>query len=89
MSSPKLKTLLIDEKARDAILIGKFEQVGENLLNVDMVGQTCDVEPTFIAYYKAADAAVKVIFVPRAFSVFNTSILILSCNFLGSSTLIQ
>ncbi|XP_042476094.1 2,3-bisphosphoglycerate-independent phosphoglycerate mutase [Macadamia integrifolia] len=55
---PKMKALQIAEKARDAILSGKFEQVRVNLPNSDMVGHTGDIEATVVAC-KAADEAVK------------------------------
>ncbi|XP_042499657.1 2,3-bisphosphoglycerate-independent phosphoglycerate mutase-like [Macadamia integrifolia] len=56
---PKMKALQIAEKARDAILSGKFHQVRVNLPNSDMVGHTGDIEAT-IAACTAADEAVKV-----------------------------
>ncbi|PRQ27071.1 putative phosphoglycerate mutase (2,3-diphosphoglycerate-independent) [Rosa chinensis] len=40
---PKMKALEIAEKARDAILSKKFEQVRVNLPNGDMVGHTGDI----------------------------------------------
>ncbi|KAL7265772.1 hypothetical protein ACSBR1_003529 [Camellia fascicularis] len=52
---PKMKALEIAEKARDAILGGKFHQVRVNLPNGDMVGHTGDIEATIVAC-KAADA---------------------------------
>ncbi|CAN0902184.1 2,3-bisphosphoglycerate-independent phosphoglycerate mutase, partial [Linum grandiflorum] len=55
---PKMKALEIAEKARDAILSGKFHQVRVNLPNGDMVGHTGDVEATVVSC-KAADEAVK------------------------------
>ncbi|KAJ6790619.1 2,3-bisphosphoglycerate-independent phosphoglycerate mutase [Iris pallida] len=55
---PKMKALEIAEKARDAILSGKFDQVRVNLPNGDMVGHTGDIEATVVAC-KAADEAVK------------------------------
>jgi len=58
---PKMKALEIAEKARDAILSKKFEQVRVNLPNGDMVGHTGDIEATIVAC-KAADEAVKIIF---------------------------
>ncbi|THG11116.1 hypothetical protein TEA_019219 [Camellia sinensis var. sinensis] len=57
---PKMKALEIAEKARDAILGGKFHQVRVNLPNGDMVGHTGDIEATIVAC-KAADDAVKMI----------------------------
>ncbi|KAI3805853.1 hypothetical protein L1987_21740 [Smallanthus sonchifolius] len=57
---PKMKALEIGEKARDAILSGKFDQVRVNIPNGDMVGHTGDVEATVVAC-KAADEAVKMI----------------------------
>ncbi|KAL8088390.1 hypothetical protein AgCh_038242 [Apium graveolens] len=57
---PKMKALEIAEKARDAILSGKFHQVRVNLPNSDMVGHTGDIAATVVAC-KAADEAVKMI----------------------------
>ncbi|PSR84656.1 2,3-bisphosphoglycerate-independent phosphoglycerate mutase [Actinidia chinensis var. chinensis] len=57
---PKMKALEIAEKARDAILSGKFHQVRVNLPNSDMVGHTGDIEVTIVAC-KAADDGVKMI----------------------------
>uniref|UniRef100_A0A0E0JQA3 phosphoglycerate mutase (2,3-diphosphoglycerate-independent) n=1 Tax=Oryza punctata TaxID=4537 RepID=A0A0E0JQA3_ORYPU len=57
---PNMKALEIAEKARDAILSGKFDQVRVNLPNGDMVGHTGDIEATVVAC-KAADEAVKII----------------------------
>ncbi|KAK1265468.1 hypothetical protein QJS04_geneDACA016946 [Acorus gramineus] len=57
---PKMKAIEIAEKARDAILSGKFHQVRVNLPNGDMVGHTGDIEATIVAC-KAADEAVKMI----------------------------
>ncbi|KAL6853561.1 hypothetical protein ACP4OV_019590 [Aristida adscensionis] len=57
---PKMKALEIAEKARDALLSGKFDQVRVNLPNGDMVGHTGDIEATVVAC-KAADEAVKII----------------------------
>jgi 2,3-bisphosphoglycerate-independent phosphoglycerate mutase len=57
---PKMKAIEIAEKARDAILSGKFHQVRVNLPNSDMVGHTGDIEATVTAC-KAADDAVKMI----------------------------
>lgn len=57
---PKMKALEIAEKARDAILSGKFNQIRVNLPNGDMVGHTGDIEATVVAC-KAADEAVKMI----------------------------
>ncbi|XP_078180775.1 2,3-bisphosphoglycerate-independent phosphoglycerate mutase isoform X2 [Carex rostrata] len=56
---PKMKAVEIAERARDAILSGKFDQVRVNLPNSDMVGHTGDIEATVVAC-KAADEAVKV-----------------------------
>ncbi|PUZ77499.1 hypothetical protein GQ55_1G376500 [Panicum hallii var. hallii] len=58
--APKMKALEIAEKARDAILSGKFDQVRVNLPNGDMVGHTGDIKATVVAC-KAADEAVKII----------------------------
>ncbi|KMT19975.1 hypothetical protein BVRB_1g000010 [Beta vulgaris subsp. vulgaris] len=57
---PLMKALEIGEKARDAILSGKFHQIRVNIPNGDMVGHTGDVEATVVAC-KAADEAVKMI----------------------------
>ncbi|KAL5720752.1 phosphoglycerate mutase (2,3-diphosphoglycerate-independent) [Ranunculus cassubicifolius] len=57
---PKMKALEIGEKARDAILSGRFDQVRVNIPNSDMVGHTGDIEATVVAC-KAADQAVKMI----------------------------
>ncbi|KAL0922571.1 hypothetical protein M5K25_006562 [Dendrobium thyrsiflorum] len=57
---PKMKALEIAEKARDAILSGKFDQVRVNIPNGDMVGHTGDIEATTVAC-EAADVAVKMI----------------------------
>ncbi|EOY04746.1 PREDICTED: 2,3-bisphosphoglycerate-independent phosphoglycerate mutase [Theobroma cacao] len=57
---PKMKALEIGEKARDAILSGKFDQVRVNIPNSDMVGHTGDIQATVVAC-KAADEAVKMI----------------------------
>ncbi|KAI3457674.1 hypothetical protein Pfo_014337 [Paulownia fortunei] len=57
---PKMKAVEIAEKARDAILSHKFDQVRVNLPNGDMVGHTGDIEATVVAC-KAADDAVKMI----------------------------
>ncbi|KAL9992124.1 putative phosphotransferase (phosphomutase) [Helianthus debilis subsp. tardiflorus] len=57
---PKMKALEIGEKARDAILSRKFDQVRVNIPNGDMVGHTGDIEATVVAC-KAADQAVKMI----------------------------
>ncbi|KAK9723789.1 hypothetical protein RND81_05G025400 [Saponaria officinalis] len=57
---PKMKAVEIAEKARDAILSRKFQQVRVNLPNGDMVGHTGDIEATIVAC-KAADEAVKII----------------------------
>ncbi|WVZ68420.1 hypothetical protein U9M48_017358 [Paspalum notatum var. saurae] len=58
--APKMKALEIAEKARDALLSGKFDQVRVNLPNGDMVGHTGDIEATVVAC-KVADEAVKII----------------------------
>ncbi|CAH2038448.1 unnamed protein product [Thlaspi arvense] len=60
-AQPKMKALEIGEKARDAILSGKFDQVRVNIPNGDMVGHTGDIEATVVAC-EAADLAVKMIF---------------------------
>ncbi|KAL1567575.1 Phosphoglucomutase-1 [Salvia divinorum] len=57
---PKMKALEIAEKARDAILSRKWDQVRVNLPNSDMVGHTGDINATIVAC-KAADQAVKMI----------------------------
>ncbi|KAL6902021.1 hypothetical protein ACP4OV_004897 [Aristida adscensionis] len=57
---PKMKALEIAEKARDAILSRKFDQVRVNIPNGDMVGHTGDIEATIVGC-KAADEAVKII----------------------------
>ncbi|KAK6266267.1 hypothetical protein QUC31_017104 [Theobroma cacao] len=57
---PKMKALEIGEKARDAILSGKFDQVRVNIPNGDMVGHTGDIQATVVAC-QAADEAVKMI----------------------------
>ncbi|KAK4802965.1 hypothetical protein SAY86_001168 [Trapa natans] len=57
---PNMKAIEIAEKARDAILSRKFDQVRVNLPNGDMVGHTGDIEATIVAC-KAADQAVKMI----------------------------
>ncbi|KAL0444759.1 UNVERIFIED_CONTAM: 2,3-bisphosphoglycerate-independent phosphoglycerate mutase [Sesamum latifolium] len=57
---PKMKALEIAEKARDAILSRKFDQVRVNLPNGDMVGHTGDIQATIVAC-KAADDVVKMI----------------------------
>ncbi|KAF3793882.1 2-3-bisphosphoglycerate-independent phosphoglycerate mutase [Nymphaea thermarum] len=55
---PKMKAIEIAEKARDAILSGKYDQIRVNLPNGDMVGHTGDIEATVVAC-KAADDAIK------------------------------
>ncbi|URD95267.1 2,3-bisphosphoglycerate-independent phosphoglycerate mutase [Musa troglodytarum] len=55
----RMKAVEIAEKARDAILSRKFDQVHVNLPNGDMVGHTGDIEATIVGC-KAADEAVKV-----------------------------
>ncbi|KAK3444697.1 hypothetical protein EUGRSUZ_A00869 [Eucalyptus grandis] len=57
---PKMKAGDIAEKARDAILSGKFDQVRVNLPNGDMVGHTGDIMATTLAC-EAADLAVGMI----------------------------
>ncbi|EOY02252.1 Phosphoglycerate mutase, 2,3-bisphosphoglycerate-independent [Theobroma cacao] len=57
---PKMKAVEIAEKARDAILSYKFDQVRVNLQKGDMVGHTGDIQATIVAC-KAADEAVKMI----------------------------
>ncbi|XP_078436497.1 phosphoglycerate mutase, 2,3-bisphosphoglycerate-independent [Wolffia australiana] len=57
---PNMKALEIAEKARDAILSGRFDQIRVNIPNGDMVGHTGDIEATVVAC-KAADEAVKII----------------------------
>ncbi|XP_006651342.1 2,3-bisphosphoglycerate-independent phosphoglycerate mutase-like [Oryza brachyantha] len=57
---PKMKAVEIAEKARDAILSRKYDQVRVNIANGDMVGHTGDIEATIIGC-KAADDAVKII----------------------------
>ncbi|THU72234.1 hypothetical protein C4D60_Mb04t09930 [Musa balbisiana] len=57
---PKMKAVEIAEKARDAILSHKFDQVRVNLPNGDMVGHTGDIEATIVGC-KVADEAVKII----------------------------
>ncbi|CAH9072471.1 unnamed protein product [Cuscuta europaea] len=57
---PKMKATEIGERARDAILSGKFDQVRVNIPNGDMVGHTGDIKATIEAC-KSADQAVKMI----------------------------
>lgn len=57
---PRMKAVEVAEKARDAILSGKFDQVRVNIPNGDMVGHTGDLEATIVGC-NAADEAVKVI----------------------------
>ncbi|KAJ8486148.1 hypothetical protein OPV22_018633 [Ensete ventricosum] len=57
---PKMKAVEIVEKARDAILNHKFNQVRVNLPNGDMVGHNGDIDATIVGC-KAADEAVKII----------------------------
>lgn len=57
---PKMKAVEIAERAREALLSGKFDQVRVNLPNSDMVGHTGDIGATVVAC-KAADEAVKII----------------------------
>ncbi|CAN6289559.1 unnamed protein product [Urochloa humidicola] len=59
-AQPKMKALEIAQKARDAILSRKFDQVRVNIANGDMVGHTGDIEATIVGC-KAADEAVKII----------------------------
>lgn len=55
-----MKASEIAEKARDAILSRKFDQVRVNIPNGDMVGHTGDIQATIVGC-KAADEAVKII----------------------------
>ncbi|MCO5604563.1 hypothetical protein L7F22_058731 [Adiantum nelumboides] len=57
---PSMKALQIGERARDAILSGKYDQVRVNLPNGDMVGHTGDIKATVVGC-EAADKAVKMI----------------------------
>ncbi|XP_076899829.1 2,3-bisphosphoglycerate-independent phosphoglycerate mutase-like [Bidens hawaiensis] len=57
---PKMKALEIGEKAKEAILSCKFDQIRVNIPNGDMVGHTGDIDATIVAC-KAADDAVKMI----------------------------
>ncbi|KAK0584451.1 hypothetical protein LWI29_013467 [Acer saccharum] len=57
---PKMKAVEIGEKAKEAILSGRFDQIRVNIPNGDMVGHTGDIEATRVAC-KAADEAVKMI----------------------------
>lgn len=57
---PEMKATLIAEKAREALLSGKFDTIRVNLPNGDMVGHTGDFEATVVAC-TAADKAVKII----------------------------
>ncbi|MCO5600826.1 hypothetical protein L7F22_054942 [Adiantum nelumboides] len=57
---PSMKALQIGERARDAILSGKYDQVRVNLPNGDMVGHTGDIKATVMGC-EAADKAVKMI----------------------------
>uniref|UniRef100_A0ACD5WZT2 Uncharacterized protein n=1 Tax=Avena sativa TaxID=4498 RepID=A0ACD5WZT2_AVESA len=57
---PKMKAVEVADKAKDAILSGKYDQVRVNIPNGDMVGHTGDLEATIIGC-KAADEAVKII----------------------------
>ncbi|KAF8683995.1 hypothetical protein HU200_044946 [Digitaria exilis] len=57
---PKMKALEIAQKARDAILSRKFDQVRVNIANGDMVGHTGDIDATIVGC-KATDEAVKII----------------------------
>lgn len=57
---PNMKALEIGEKARDAILSGKYDQVRVNIPNGDMVGHTGDIKATIVGC-EAADKAVKMI----------------------------
>lgn len=56
---PKMKAMEIAERAKTAILSGKFDQVRVNLPNGDMVGHTGDIEATIVSC-KVADEAVKI-----------------------------
>ncbi|URE31281.1 2,3-bisphosphoglycerate-independent phosphoglycerate mutase [Musa troglodytarum] len=56
---PKMKALEIAERARDAILSGKFHQVCINLANGDMVGHTGDIKATVISDHGNAEDMVK------------------------------
>ncbi|BBN04985.1 2,3-bisphosphoglycerate-independent phosphoglycerate mutase [Marchantia polymorpha subsp. ruderalis] len=58
--APEMKAILIAEKARDAILSGKFDTVRVNLPNGDMVGHTGDFHATVVGC-ATADKAVKII----------------------------
>ncbi|KAI5066038.1 hypothetical protein GOP47_0018662 [Adiantum capillus-veneris] len=55
-----MKALQIGERARDAILSGKYDQVRVNLPNGDMVGHTGDMKATIVGY-EAVDKAVKIL----------------------------
>ncbi|KAJ4832509.1 2,3-bisphosphoglycerate-independent phosphoglycerate mutase [Turnera subulata] len=57
---PNMKALEIAEKAKEAILSGKFHQVRVNLANGDMVGHTGDIKATIVGC-KAVDEAVRII----------------------------
>jgi 2,3-bisphosphoglycerate-independent phosphoglycerate mutase len=57
---PEMKAIKIAEKARDALLSGKFDTIRVNLPNGDMVGHTGDFKATVVACTEA-DKAVKII----------------------------
>ncbi|KAJ8432912.1 hypothetical protein Cgig2_004586 [Carnegiea gigantea] len=57
---PKMKVSEIAEKARDAILSRKFDQVHVNIPNGDMVGHTGDSQATIVGC-EAGDEAVKLL----------------------------
>lgn len=57
---PRMKAAEIAEKARDAILSGKFDEVRVNFANGDMVGHTGSLKAT-IKGCAAVDQAVKVV----------------------------
>ncbi|CAM6087611.1 unnamed protein product [Calypogeia fissa] len=58
--NPEMKAIKIAEKARDALLSGKFDTIRVNLPNGDMVGHTGDFKATVVACTEA-DKAVKII----------------------------
>lgn len=57
--NPEMKAIAIAEKARDALLSGKFDHVRVNIANGDMVGHTGDFKAT-ISACEAVDRAVKI-----------------------------
>ncbi|KAL5805428.1 hypothetical protein ACOSQ3_028331 [Xanthoceras sorbifolium] len=57
---PKMKALEISEKAKEAILSRRFDQIRINIPNGDMVGHTGDIAATKVAC-KVTDEAVKII----------------------------